>query len=515
MAKHAPMLLCILDGFGLSEKTEGNAIKSATTPYIDKLFEQHPSGQLFTHGAYVGLPDGQMGNSEVGHMTIGSGRIILQSLDRIRHRFETGAIKQTPTWKKLEQASSESRALHVFALISNGGVHSHTDHIIKLCKNLNAFGKPVFVHAITDGRDTAPYCAKEQMDVFMAGINHLENVHLATLGGRFYAMDRDGRWERVQRAYETFTAPQPNLHSPIKTYAEIIEEAHKAEQTDEFIEPTAFAVEGLDAAVKDEDTLVFANFRADRMRQLARSFMEDVPELDCPHVRAKNLFSMTEYDKNYNDFIHVLFPPEYPEHTLGEVVTKAGGKQLRIAESEKYAHVTFFLNGGREQPFEKEDRIVVSSPKVKTYDLAPAMSLPEVTEKLIGALNTTNYDLVVLNIANGDQVGHSGSFDACVKAVEAIDAALAKIIPVLTAQGGEAVIIADHGNCEELLDAEGNMMTSHTLNPVPLLYIGRSGATVKNGGLADVAPTLLSLMNLTIPEEMTGDVLIQIPQQKA
>lgn len=504
MQHSGPLLLCIIDGFGLSEKTEGNAIAAANTPFYDSLLEKHPHASLRTDSEYVGLPNGQMGNSEVGHMTIGSGRIIRQSLQRITEDFDNGSLQQTATWQSLKNATNETRATHLFALVSNGGVHSHTDHVLALIKNLNT-NKPVFVHAITDGRDTEPFVAKEQLKPLIEAIAPLNNVHLATVGGRFYGMDRDNRWERVQKAYDIFTQK-----SEAKDLQEILSAALKNDTTDEFIEPSALKISTEESAcVTENDTLIFANFRADRMRQIVRSFLEPVEGLNSANIFPKNIFCMTEFDKEFNNRVSVLFPPEQPKNTLGEVVASISGKQLRIAESEKYAHVTFFLNGGREQPFEGEDRIVIPSPKVKTYDLAPKMSLETVTEKLLTANKENDYNLIVLNIANGDQVGHSGDFNACVEAVEAIDEALSQIIPAIQSKDGEAVIIADHGNCEQMLTEDGGVMTSHTLNPVPLIYVGRN-AHVTSGGLADVAPTLIHLLGIKQPKEMTGKALVEV-----
>lgn len=504
MSHNGPFLLCILDGFGLSEKTEGNAILAAKTPFWDSLIATYPHAQLRADGPYVGLPEGQMGNSEVGHMTIGAGRIMRQNLQRIEQDFKNNVIQKTNTWKQLESSIDKTRAVHIFALISDGGVHSHTNHIVELIKNIQSHNKSIFIHIITDGRDTEPYAAKEQLESFQKKLTGYNNVHLASIGGRFFAMDRDNRWDRIQQAYTIFT--QKSVTTDINA---VLSTALQDELTDEFIKPQPLKLEtDENPLIQNDDTLIFANFRADRMRQLVRSFIEPIDALEKQSIFPKNIFTMTEYDKSFENHVQVLFPPEQPKNTLGEIIEASGGKQLRIAESEKYAHVTFFLNGGREEPFDQEDRIVIPSPKVKTYDLAPEMSLPEVTKQLLSALDH-NYELIVLNIANGDQVGHSGNFKACVQAIESVDKALSKLIPEIKARKGEILIIADHGNCEEMHTEKGGMHTAHTTNPVPLVYIGRN-ASVKQGGLADVAPTILTLLHKQIPSEMTGKSLVEV-----
>ncbi len=495
-----PLLLCIVDGFGLREEKAGNAVALANTPTLDELYQTCPHAQLWTHGEYVGLPEGQMGNSEVGHMTIGAGRTILQKLDEIRQGMDDVDVSQ------LAQSVDGSGHVHLIGLLSDGGIHSHTDHFVLMCQKLSALGKPIYVHAILDGRDTAPQDALKQVQDFQQQVSGLD-VHVVDLIGRFYAMDRDGNGDRLQKAYDLYTR---RIGTKFANIDQAVQNQYNKDLTDEFFEPCL--LEGFEnCQIQTGDAVVFMNFRADRMRQIVRSFIGlPVPMLQPQQNVLPQVWCMAEYDKAFEGQVSVLFPPSQPKMTLGEVVADSGGKQLRIAESEKYAHVTFFLNGGREKPFEGEDRIVVPSPKVKTYDLQPEMSLPEVTEKLTDAISSGGYDLIVLNIANGDQVGHSGSLEASVTAVEHIDKCLAKLVKQLKSVGGEMLMIADHGNCEEMFANDGSMMTSHTLNPVPILYVGRQGASVESGSLRDVAPTALSLLGLDIPKQMTGEVLVKM-----
>lgn len=503
-----PMLLCIVDGFGLRKESTGNAVKLANTPSLDNLMEKHPNSALLTHGEVVGLPKGQMGNSEVGHMTIGSGRTILQNLDYIKKELSGDMLNNSP-WKKALNVAEISNKIHLLGLLSDGGVHSHVEHLILLCEKLNNLNKPILVHAIFDGRDTKPQAGLAQLKLFLEKTKHLKHVQVVDACGRFYAMDRDNNWDRVSKAYKLYSKPEI-IKLDICAY---IESEYKKNNFDEFIEPAAFELEGgITSEINEGDTLFFFNFRADRMREIVRTFIDDdlnVEGLNRSEKLNVNVVCMTEYDLTFNDRVITLFPPTLPKNTLGEVIADLGGRQLRIAESEKYAHVTFFLNGGLETPFQNEKRIVIPSPKVKTYDQAPKMSLLEVKNELVNAIKTEGYDLIVLNIANGDQVGHSGSLEASIVAVECIDACLVEITAALKSAEGEMVLIADHGNCEEMQDEEGGICTSHTLNPVPFLYVGRKGYTAVSGSLKDVAPTILSLMNINIPSEMTGKILLQ------
>lgn len=508
MTQKCPVYLCIMDGVGLREETHGNAWKSAYTPTLDRLMATCPNSSIRTDGQYAGLPEGQMGNSEVGHMTMGSGRIILQNLERIRKDLHTGAFSALPAWKKCKQTALNARAIHLIGLISDGGVHSHTDHLVSLCEYLNKLGKDVFVHAITDGRDTGPFVADKQIDDFLQRTETLEHVRLVDVSGRFYAMDRDNRWERVEEAYRMFVNREG--HQDVHDVYQAIDSAHNAGITDEFIKPSALPVEiGKDARIQDDDMLVFFNFRADRMRQIVRSFIDPDFNGFVRHKKPKvNVFTMTEYDSSYSDKVTIFYPPQVPTQTLGEIVSNAGLTQLRIAESEKYAHVTFFFNGGREEPFKGEERIVQPSPKVKTYDLKPQMHLPEVIAQLADYVKLHNPDLVIFNIANGDQVGHSGVFEAAVKAMDSVDKAIEKLVGLAAEHNAHLLITADHGNVEEMYTDDNGPATSHTTNPVPLIYVGDREIALKDGGLADIAPTCLHLLNLEQPEEMEGTCLI-------
>lgn len=505
---NGPLLLCIADGLGEREENDGNAVAAAKTPNLDQLYATCPHAQLLTHGPHVGLPEGQIGNSEVGHITIGSGRIVPQMLERIRHSLVDGEFEQSTPWQAVKNEFESSRAIHIIGLISNGGVHSHMDHISSLCAILNKIDVPVFIHAITDGRDTPPQAAQEQIALFEEHIKHLENVYLVDICGRYYAMDRDTRWQRTEAAYRLYVEAQGelfnNAHDAIKA-------AYSAGTTDEFIKPAIINLPaGLDPRIQADDAIFFANFRADRMRQLVRCFIND-PTIGFKHGhlhRLKAIATMTAYDDKFKDDAHVMFPRQDIKQTVGDIIASAGGNQLRIAETEKYAHVTYFFNGGREKPFNGEQRTLIPSPQVKTYDLKPEMSLPEVATKTVEAIQGNKFDLIVLNIANGDMVGHTGNFNAAIKAVEAIDNAVGQLITALKQVEGEMVLIADHGNCEQMKADTQTPHTAHTLNPVPLIYFGRTGAQVKNGGLADVAPTLLELLGLKIPKEMTGSCRI-------
>jgi 2,3-bisphosphoglycerate-independent phosphoglycerate mutase len=481
-------LLCILDGFGLNENAHGNAVKQANTPTLDKLFSQNPTAKLFTHGSYVGLPDGQMGNSEVGHITIGSGRVILQTLPKINKALKDGSMFKTQEYLDYMQKAENSENIHVLGLVSNGGVHSHVDHILGLVEKLDTVGKKVFIHAITDGRDVAPSSAQQIIADLQASISHLENVELADVIGRFYAMDRDNRIERTDAAYNLYTKP-----------AEVIEDAntmfrklYNQEIYDEFIPAGKLLA---NSEIKKGDSLIIANFRADRSRQITKRFIDC--DLDL------NIATLTELDASFNDDVTVFFAPEDVKNTIGEVVANAGLTQLRTAETEKYAHVTFFMNGGREDTFKNEDRALVPSPQVATYDLQPEMSLEILTKTLQDGVKK-GYDLIICNVANGDMVGHTGSMPAAIKAVEAIDKFMENLLPVLEETNSQMIVTADHGNCEEMLDENNKVLTKHSQNPVPICYFGKKELKLKDGSLADLAPTILNLMNLEVPVEMTG-----------
>ena len=508
-----PMLLCILDGVGERQAVHGNAVHAAQTKTLDDLYAICPHATLTTHGEAVGLPEGQMGNSDVGHMTIGSGRVIEQSLERIRTMLSNGEFYQSPAWQETVAKCETSRAIHLVGLLSTGGVHSHLDHAVLLCKELNKLGKEIYIHAITDGRDTSIKASEEELKLFLEQTAELQHVHIADVCGRFFAMDRDERWNRTEKAYNLYTK-QAGHHAPSATAAATV--AHHDSLSDEMIEPTIVALpDGLDGSIQDNDAVIFFNFRSDRMRQIVKSFTEiqltSFSRKGRPQLSI--VCTMTQYDEKLEDKVTVLAAPHIPLHTIGEVVSKAGGTQLRIAESEKYAHVTYFLNGGIEEPFAGEDRRVIPSPKVKSYDLKPEMSLGEVTKAVCTAIQMKSYDLIVLNIANGDQVGHSGDFQATIKAMQAIDDSLADILTSLKFKAGEMLIIADHGNCEEMKTQGGEACTTHTINPVPIIYHGRPTASVKEGTLADVAPTVLKLMGIKQPEEMTGTPLVSFANE--
>jgi 2,3-bisphosphoglycerate-independent phosphoglycerate mutase len=499
----SPFLLCILDGVGLAPEGPGNAVKLAHTPVLDGLFAKYPHSQLRTDGGYVGLPDGQMGNSEVGHITLGSGRIIRQSLDRVTHDLQHGLFEKLPGYQKFIADSKDARAFHLVGLMSDGGVHGHINHALGLCRLLDKLGKPVFVHAIADGRDVEMKSGITQVAQFVEDIRDLKNVHLATINGRYYAMDRDNRWDRVEAAWRLMTEAQGTT---FMTVQDAFQATYDAGQYDEFV-PPAVIQSPLDGRILDGDAVLLFNFRADRMRQLARCFLG--LEVGFKHgvPKLKALATMTSYDETYVG-ADVIYPPEAHHGTLGETVARAGLTQLRIAETEKYPHVTYYLNAGREDAYQDEDRILVASPKeVKSYDLKPEMSLPEVSDKLVAAILSRKYDFIALNIANGDLVGHTGSIPAVIAAVEAIDHALGNIIAAIQETGGAALVIADHGNAEEMI-VDNRPSTSHSTNPVPCIYVGEKFTAIRNGGLADIAPTILKVMGLAIPAEMTGQPLL-------
>ena len=485
-------LLCILDGFGYNKDNHGNAISQANTPNLDKLFNNNPTSTIYTHGNYVGLPEEQMGNSEVGHITIGAGRTILQTLPRIDDSLAKGLLYDTAEYKNFISSADKSDAIHLLGLVSAGGVHSHVNHIVEIAKELNKQNKPVFIHAITDGRDVAPSSAKQIIAELKDSIADLENVTLADMIGRFYAMDRDNRAERTDAAFDLYTKPAEIATST----DEVFDASYAKEVYDEFLEATKLAA---NSEIKENDSIIVANFRADRARQITAKLINSGLSL--------NIATLTEFDSSFNSDVTVFFGPENVVNTIGEVVANKGLNQLRIAETEKYAHVTFFMNGGKEDEFVNEDRILVPSPQVATYDLQPEMSLPTLTEKLVGAINSAKYDLIICNVANGDMVGHTGSMDAAIKAVEAIDTFVEALVPALESTNSQMLLTADHGNCEEMLDENNKVLTKHSKNPVPICYFGAKDVQLEEGSLADLAPTILKLMDLDIPAEMTGKVL--------
>lgn len=502
-----PVMLMILDGWGIAPPSSTNAVTRARTPHLDYYFNRYPHSQLRCSGEAVGLPEGQMGNSEVGHLSIGSGRIIYQSLTRISRAVKDGSLEKNPVLvKAMEEARDGGKKLHLLGLLSDGGVHSHIDHLLGLLAMAQKMGvEKVCVHAFLDGRDTPPQSAAPFLEQVEKTCKELGVGQIATVSGRYYAMDRDKRWERIQKVYDCMTGGEA-LEAP--SAAEGLGAAYGAGQTDEFVVP--FRVAGVDGTVEKGDSLIFFNFRPDRARELTHVFTDSKfsgfsRKEDALPV---HFVSMTEYEKGLQ--AAVAFPPEEIKDTLAEVVSRAGLHQLHIAETEKYAHVTFFFNGGREQPFPNEDRILVPSPKVATYDLQPEMSAYLVTDKLQEALAKDVYDLVILNFANPDMVGHTGSLEAAVKALEAVDECVGSLAETVLQKGGALCITADHGNLEEMEDPVTHApMTAHTTNPVPFLVVGAEpGTQVEDGGLSDIAPTLLDLLELPEPEAMTGHSLL-------
>jgi 2,3-bisphosphoglycerate-independent phosphoglycerate mutase len=502
-----PVMLMILDGWGIAPPGPGNAAVLAKTPHLDSYFAKFPHNQLQASGEAVGLPDGQMGNSEVGHMTIGSGRIIYQSLTRISRAIKDGSLFENPVLKEAMQlACKDGHALHFMGLLSDGGVHSHIDHLIGLLEMAKKEGvKDVYLHMFLDGRDTPPKSAGPYIEQIEKECRRIGVGKIADISGRYYAMDRDKRWDRIKKAYDTMTG-HGDMTAP--SALEGLENAYKAGQTDEFVVP--FSVTGVPGAVKAGDSLICFNFRPDRAREITSAFADlKFANFDrYKEAQPVHVVCMTQYEATLP--APVAFGPEDVKDTLAEIVSNKGLHQLHIAETEKYAHVTFFFNGGREQPHEGEDRILVPSPKVATYDLQPEMSAYIVTEKLQEALNKGIYDLVILNFANPDMVGHTGVLEAAIKAMEAVDTCAGKIVDQVLAMGGAVCITADHGNLEEMIDAKtGEPMTAHTTNPVPFLVAGaEEGASVRSGGLSDIAPTLLDLMGIPKPAAMTGSSLI-------
>lgn len=504
------LLLLIIDGFGLSAKTEGNAIAQANPAFWNNLWASKPHAELLTHGPYVGLPEGQMGGSEVGHLNIGAGRVVLQLLDTINKAFRSTGFEQTPLWQEtLLPVLKAAPAIHLVGMYSDGGIHSHKDYIDAFIPHVAGLGKPVYMHAITDGRDTPAQAAAAQVESLMALSEKYKNLKLVDVCGRFYAMDRDQRWERTEAAYNLYTQGTATYHA--NDIVSGIQAAYARGEGDEFVQPTRL-LDNRQGCIEPGDVVIYLNSRADRMRQIVKalSIPFAVPFTRANEPRLAHSFTMARYDQTFDGKVTVLFRAALVPNTLGEVIAEAGLKQLRVAETEKYAHVTHFFSGGREDPFIGEERILVPSPKVRTYDLQPEMSLPELTGKLVDALNQKQQHLMVVNFANGDMVGHSGSLTAATLAVKAIDQALTQVIPAAEANGYDVLILADHGNCEEM---SGNRQTSHSVNPVPLVYVGKRQAKLRNGVLADVAPTALAVLNLPQHSAMTGTSLIEFTEK--
>ena len=512
-------MLIIMDGWGYGKDYEGNAVLKANTPVFDSNLEKYPNTSIKASGLDVGLPEGQMGNSEVGHMNIGAGRIIYQDLTQISKDIEEGIFfKNEKLVKAVKQAKEAGKALHLIGLSSYGGVHSHLTHLFALLKLAKKEGlDKVYVHAILDGRDVSPTSAISDIKDLQDKIDEIGVGKIATVVGRYYAMDRDKRWERTQLAYDAITLGEgKKVHDPLKSIQEEYDKSTQEKNTtDEFMTPTV-VVDKNDqpvATVNDGDSIIFLNFRPDRARQLTRALVDE--NFDGFERRKRvhtNYVCMTTYDATIEN-VEIAYPPKNIEKTFGEVVSKAGKTQLRMAETEKYAHVTFFLNGGVEQPYEGEDRILVPSPKVATYDLKPEMSAPELAEKAIERITTDKPDAIILNFANPDMVGHTGIIPAAVKAVETVDELVGKIVEAGLENGYEFIVTADHGNSEQLIDFEtGKPYTAHTTNLVPVIYIAKNtkNVTLREGGrLADLAPTLLDILGIDKPELMTGESLIK------
>jgi 2,3-bisphosphoglycerate-independent phosphoglycerate mutase len=506
MQRQRPVMLVILDGWGWREEASDNAVRQAKTPNFDRLWQTGPHGFLHTSGKDVGLPDGQMGNSEVGHLNIGAGRVVVQDLPRIDGAIANGEVERAPALVDLIKKLKASRGrCHLIGLVSPGGVHSHQNHAVALAEILNRAGVPVCVHAFTDGRDTPPQSAADDIRRLAAALP--PSTRIASVCGRYFAMDRDKRWDRVEKAYKAIVeANAPRFPDA----PAVVADAYANKKFDEFIVP---AVVGDYDGMKDGDGVLCFNFRADRVREILTAMLDpDFSAFARKHVvRFAAAVGMAQYSEELDKLMGTIFPPQNLAHVLGEVVAEAGRTQLRMAETEKYAHVTYFLNGGREEQYEGEDRIMVPSPKVATYDLQPEMSAPELTDKAVAAINSGKYDLIVLNYANPDMVGHTGSLPAAIKAVETVDAGLGRITEAVQKAGGALLVTADHGNCELMRDPQtGGPHTAHTTNPVPLLLTGaRNHALVSEGRLADIAPTLLELMELPKPQEMTGRSLLR------
>lgn len=504
--KNRKVLLAILDGWGKGLKKESDAIYQADTPYYDHLIMSYPNANLVTFGMDVGLPKGQMGNSEVGHLNIGAGRIVYQDLARINKAIEDNTLMNEEAIRSgIRYAIEHGRPIHIIGLLSDGGVHSHIDHIIALIKGISAAGVlQIYVHAFMDGRDTDPQGGEHYVKSLTQSMNGT-SAKLATIIGRYYAMDRDNRWERVKKAYDLLVN---GIGEVVDDPIAYLGSSYAKGITDEFIEPLIVNKEG---TIHDGDVILFANFRTDRPRELVKVLsQEDMPEFD---MKKLNLYfiTMTNYDKTFKN-IKVVYDKDLLKNTLGEVISHNDLTQIRIAETEKYPHVSFFFSGGREKPYNGEDRIMIPSPKVATYDLAPEMSAREITAAITDYIRSSHPDFICLNYANTDMVGHTGDFKAAMKAAETVDDCLRQLVDTALADNYEVIIIADHGNSDYMINEDGSPNTAHTTNLVPFIYVtNRSldGIKAKDGKLADIAPTILHLMSLDAPEEMTGDILIE------
>ena len=501
-------MLMILDGFGENSNTNANAIAMANTPNIDKLMKTCPTTDIYTSGLNVGLPDGQMGNSEVGHTNIGAGRIVYQELTRITKSIEDGDFFSIPEFVgAIENCKKYNSKLHILGLLSDGGVHSHIRHLyglLELAKRKDF--EEVYVHCFMDGRDTPPASGENYITALEEKMKEKGIGKIATLSGRFYAMDRDKRWQRVQKAYNALVNGEGEKATSATS---AIESSYQKEVFDEFIEPTVIMNgENPVATIGEHDSVIFFNFRPDRAREITRTLVDK--EFNEFETKKQDLYfvCMTSYDETMPN-VQVAFKKAELKNTFGEYISEKGLTQLRIAETEKYAHVTFFFNGGEEKQYQGEDRILIQSPKVETYDLKPEMSAYEVTEKVVEAINANKYDCIILNYANPDMVGHTGNLEAAIKAIETVDECVGKVVEAVNNQHGVLLITADHGNAEQMIDYKtGEPHTAHTTNPVPLILVGMENAQLKQGKLADLAPTMLEIMGLEKPEEMTGESII-------
>ena len=506
--KNKPTMLMILDGFGLNPRSEGNAIAQADKPALDQIFAAYPGTKLDACGLAVGLPEGQMGNSEVGHLNIGAGRIVYQELTRITKAIEDGDFFENKALlAAIDHVKQHDSALHLLGLLSDGGVHSHISHLFALLDLAKKEGlTKVFVHCFLDGRDVPPRCANQYIEALQNHMNKIGLGEIAVISGRYYAMDRDKRWDRVEKAYDAMTLGVSHAAFEAATGCAAVDAAYLRDENDEFVQPTATGA----GVVSDNDAMIMFNFRPDRAREITRAFVDGDFDGFERKKKIENLkyVCMTQYDATMPN-VDIAFPPQTLENTFGDYISGKGLKQLRIAETEKYAHVTFFFNGGVEAPADGEDRILVPSPKVATYDLQPEMSAYEVTEKVLEQIKADKYDCIILNFANADMVGHTGIMEAAVAAIEALNACIPKIVDAVLEKDGQILLTADHGNADCMADEDGNVVTAHSLNQVPLFHIAAEPVKLTDGGkLADLAPTMLDLMGLEIPEEMTGRSLV-------
>ena len=510
--KDRQYLLMIMDGVGLNDEEKGNAFKLANTPNLDRLTIKYPNTYIKTSGMAVGLPEGQMGNSEVGHTNIGAGRIVYQELTRITKEIEDGNFYNNEQLKyAMENVKRNDSTLHLLGLVSDGGVHSHIKHlyaILEMAKRENV--KNVYVHAILDGRDTPPTSAVDYIKQLEEKMKELGVGKIATISGRYYAMDRDNRWERVKLAYDAMAFGKGQ---DFKIAQKAIETSYEAQEFDEFVKPVVLtdSEDNPLATVNDNDSIIYFNFRPDRARELTKAFILDgFNEFETKKINNLVFVTMTQYDETIKNAL-IAYKPQVLVNTFGEYISKKGYTQLRIAETEKYAHVTFFFNGGKEEPYPGEKRILINSPKVATYDLKPEMSAYEVTDNLIKVIEEKSCDVIIVNYANGDMVGHTGNLEKAIEAVEALDKCVGRVISKIEEVGGEALITADHGNCEQMLDLKtGEPITSHTTFDVPLIVVSNRVKSLNSGRLCDLTPTLLTMMGEEIPEEMTGVSLVEL-----